>query len=35
VETGLGIFFLIGFGFLTLVLLAATGWLLPRDPSAD
>jgi hypothetical protein len=35
VETGLAIAFVIGFGFLTLVLLAATGWLLPRDPSAD
>jgi hypothetical protein len=35
VETGLAIVFVIAFGFLTLITLAATGWLVPRDPSSD
>jgi hypothetical protein len=35
VDTGLAIAFVVGFGFLVLLLLAATGWLLPRNPSVD
>ena len=34
-ETGFAIAFVIGFGFLALILLAATGWLMPRDEGAD
>jgi hypothetical protein len=35
VDTGLAIIFVVGFGFLVLFLLAATGWLIPRNPSVD